>query len=125
MFLGIPDPDPLVIGTDPDPNQNVTDHLFYRYFYVNEGYFLANHVYFLNFQMPSFIEISSEEGSRVGSGSISQRCGSGSEPKCHGSPTLIYRYFYVKRRVFFGKSCVFLKFSNAIFDRIFLLRRVL
>ncbi len=30
-------------------------------------------------------------GSRVGSrsGSISPRCGSGSEPKCHGSPTLI------------------------------------
>jgi hypothetical protein len=25
----------------------------------------------------------------VGSGSVSQRCGSGSAPKCHGSPSLI------------------------------------
>ena len=30
------------------------------------------------------------DGSGVGSGSISQRCGSAPAPKCHGSLTLVY-----------------------------------
>jgi hypothetical protein len=65
MLLGLPDPDPLIRGRDPDPEKP-----------VNKG-------------VGSGVGSGSRTGSGVGS--ISQRygSGSGSAPKCHGSPTLL------------------------------------
>ncbi len=57
--------DPLARGTDPDPHQHVTDAQ--HWFEVKTSYLLGS-----------------------GSGSISQRYGSGSAPTCHGSPTLVW-----------------------------------
>ncbi len=50
-------------------------------------------------------------GSVVGSGSVSQRCGSvsGSAPKCHGSPTLVFNFFRgpVQVQFFIGSTFMF------------------
>ncbi len=107
MFLGRQDPDPLVRGTDPAPGS----FLFLKYCLQNR--ILTQHssrIDFLRLKVmclwvsykkkiwkKNIIFFASLKSLKRGveSGSISQRCGSGSAPKCSGSPGPMNLFYFI------------------------------